>query len=130
MKFPEKYRILAGQHPFLLSDPGDQFGAFRVPVTAKRTIVVIATAATNPDSAGWDHVSVSVSDRGGIYNCALPTWQEMSMIKDLFWDEEECVIQFHPPKSQYVNNYNALHLWKPAQREIPQPPTWLIGTVK
>jgi glycosyltransferase involved in cell wall biosynthesis len=92
--------------------------------------VVIATAATNPDSAGWDHVSVSVSDRGGIYNCALPTWQEMSMIKDLFWDEEECVIQFHPPKSQYVNNYNALHLWKPAQREIPQPPTWLIGTVK
>jgi hypothetical protein len=130
VKFPEKYRILAGQHPFLLSDPGDQFGAFRVPVTAKRTIVVIATAATNPDSAGWDHVSVSVSDRGGIYNCALPTWQEMSMIKDLFWDEEECVIQFHPPKSQYVNNYNALHLWKPAQREIPQPPTWLIGTVK
>lgn len=130
MKFPEEYRVVANQHPNLLSEPGDQFGAFRIPVTVKRTLLVIATAATTPDSAGWDHVSVSVPIRGGIYNPALPTWEEMCKIKDLFWNEDECVIQFHPPKSQYVNNFDALHLWKPAQHEIPQPPTWLIGIVK
>lgn len=41
---------------------------------------------------GWEHVSVSLSNR-------CPTWEEMCMVKDIFWGEDECVIQFHPPKS-------------------------------
>jgi hypothetical protein len=52
----------------------------------------------------------------------------MCFAKDLFWDEEERVIQYHPPLSQYVKNSSfRLHLWKPKYQEIPAPPPELIG---
>lgn len=70
---------------------------------------------------GWDHVSVSLSDR-------CPTWDEMTYVKQLFWDDEDCVVQYHPPKSRYVNNYaNCLHLWKSQQVPFPGPPEWMVG---
>ncbi|WP_456813633.1 MULTISPECIES: DUF7694 domain-containing protein [unclassified Bradyrhizobium] len=45
----------------------------------------------------WEHVAVSTPRR-------CPNWEEMCFVKDLFWNEEECVMQLHPPHSQYVNN--------------------------
>ena len=56
---------------------------------------------------GWEHVSIEL--------CAkrLPTWDEMCFIKELFWDDEEEVVQIHPKKSHYVNITEALHLWRP-----------------
>ena len=52
----------------------------------------------------------------------------MSKIKDLFFEENETVIQFHPKKSEYVNiSNNCLHLWKPINKEIELPPTILTG---
>jgi len=70
---------------------------------------------------GWDHVSVSTSSR-------CPNWQEMCFVKNLFWTEEELVIQYHPPKSVYLNcNPHVLHMWKPQHAEIPMPPRWMIG---
>lgn len=42
-----------------------------------------------------------------------PTWAEMCEVKDIFWSEEEMVVQIHPKKSQYVNMTEALHLWRP-----------------
>ena len=41
---------------------------------------------------GWEHVSVSYKNR-------VPTWDEMCKVKDMFWNDEECVVQYHPPKS-------------------------------
>lgn len=73
------------------------------------------------DGLGWEHVSVSINSR-------IPRWNEMNFIKDTFWDEEDCVIQYHPPKSLYVNNCKfCLHLWRPVFAEIILPPTILIG---
>jgi hypothetical protein len=70
---------------------------------------------------GWEHVSVSMRNR-------CPTWDEMCMIKDIFWDEEECVVQFHPPKSQYVNRYpHCLHLWKKIGEVYETPPKIFVG---
>jgi hypothetical protein len=60
---------------------------------------------TNED--GWEHVSVMLRAR------RLPTWEEMSLIKDIFWDAEEEVVQIHPKHSHYVNMVEALHLWRP-----------------
>lgn len=70
----------------------------------------------------WEHVSVSLDrDR-------CPTWEEMCMIKDLFWDAEDAVIQFHPPKSEYVNNHPyCLHLWKKIGENVEIPPSELVG---
>ena len=56
---------------------------------------------------GWEHVSVELSAR------RLPTWEEMCFIKDIFWDEEEMVVQIHPKQSEYVDITEALHLWRP-----------------
>jgi hypothetical protein len=51
---------------------------------------IIANDASDPDTENWEHVSVSTAHR-------TPNWIEMCLVKDLFWTEEECVIQFHPP---------------------------------
>jgi hypothetical protein len=93
------------------SQPGQINGAYRIGYFA-----VIAS-----DGQGWEHVSVSLRDR-------TPTWDEMCIIKDLFWDEHETVIQFHPKKSEYVNRHPyCLHLWKPSKGEIVLPPKWMVG---
>lgn len=71
----------------------------------------------------WEHVAVDLDPPR-----RSPNWQEMCFAKDLFWGPEECVMQIHPPLSQYVkNNYTRLHLWKPKDAAIPQPPSRLVG---
>ena len=51
----------------------------------------------------------------------------MCFVKDLFWDETETVIQFHPPRSEYVNNHNfCLHLWRHKEGHR-LPPSILVG---
>jgi len=94
---------------FCLEKGGDG-GAFAIPFEG-RTLHVIAS-----DGGGWNHVSVSLNSR-------CPNWREMCFVKDLFFDPEDCVIQFHPPKSKYVNRHPyVLHLWQPHRFEIPLPP--------
>ena len=39
--------------------------------------------------SGWDHVSVSYRNR-----CC--TWEEMCQIKDMFFRDDETVVQYHP----------------------------------
>jgi hypothetical protein len=49
------------------------------------------------------------------------------MIKDIFWGEEEAVMQIHPPASEYVNIHPyCLHLWKPIGIEFPRPDKMLV----
>lgn len=48
----------------------------------------------------------------------------------MFWDEDDCVVQFHPPRREYVNNHpNCLHLWRPVDgnMQIPMPHSLLVG---
>ncbi len=34
------------------------------------------------------------------------------------------------PESQHINDHpRCLHLWRPLDREIPLPPSWLVGGV-
>lgn len=77
--------------------------------------------------AGWEHCSVSITDR--YKRC--PSWEQMCFIKDSFWNEDECCIEYHPAKKDYVNNHNyCLHIWKPIDQEIPTPPSLMIGLKK
>jgi hypothetical protein len=111
---PNQYRILRGA---LASTPADgNNGAFLVRLKYSRRAWVIAS-----DGAGWEHVSVSHPDY-------TPSWEEMSQVKDLFWDPEDCVIQYHPPSSRYVNNHrHCLHLWRPIGVALPMPEPELVG---
>ena len=76
------------------------------------------------DGEGWEHVSVSIDRR-------CPNWDEMCFVKDLFWRDDECVVQFHPPRAEYVNYHpNCLHLWKPVGRDVQTPASILVGPKK
>lgn len=69
---------------------------------------------------GWEHVSVSHMNKN-------PSWEEMCLAKSIFWCDNECVIQYHPKKSDYVNNSpHCLHLWRPIGTDIPVPPKILV----
>jgi len=123
MTFPEKYRAkhpLFGHYNTL---PGDPFGYFLVPArdAQGRALQIIAT---DGDETHWEHVSVSIVNRPS----KCPTWPEMSLVKNLFWEPEACVIQFHPPASQYVNHHpGCLHLWRHTEHPFPTPPSNLVG---
>lgn len=93
---------------------GERGGCFLIPSPFSGVLTVIANEANN--LVRWDHVSVSRATR-------TPNWPEMDYIKSLFWNDEETVVQFHPPRSQWVNNHPfCLHLWRPADFEIQLPP--------
>jgi hypothetical protein len=116
---PERYRVLTGR---MGSDARYQNnGAFRLHSSVPgRELIIIAS-----DGEGWEHVSVH-AERGESQQ--TPYWEEMCFIKDLFWDEEDVVMQLHPKKSEYVNNHaNTLHLWRPTGATIPTPPAILVG---
>lgn len=90
-------------------------GLFKFPIGAEE-IRVIAS-----DGLGWDHVSVSLEHR-------CPTWDEMCIVKDLFFHESEWVVQFHPAKADYVNCHPfCLHMWRHQTIEFPKPASQMVG---
>jgi hypothetical protein len=95
-------------------------GAFQVHTLRfpKTVFNVIAS-----DGGGWEHVSVSLM---GARRC--PAWDEMCFIKSLFWGPDDCVIQFHPPESEYVNHHPyCLHLWRKSGTNAETPPACYVG---
>lgn len=114
----DRYRISVG--PFA-SNKGDLFGAFFVPNRPSITPLKVICSPFDDKSQTWQHVSVSLPNR-------TPFWSEMVKVKDLFWEEEDTVLQFHPPKSKYVNNMKfCLHMWKHNSMDFPVPETYLVG---
>ena len=113
----ERGRILTGDYA---SKPGAMHGAFRI-FGPTGSALAIMSSGDGDHEFGWEHVSVSLQHR-------TPNWQEMCFVKDLFWSDEECVVQFHPPKSVYVDCHpNCLHLWKPIGATLSMPPSILVG---
>jgi hypothetical protein len=119
----EQGRVLHGK---MASTPEDgMMGAFIVIGNISRELHIISSGPApvqllDPEYA-WEHDRVSIPDK-------TPTWSEMCWVKYLFWLEDECVMQLHPPRSEYVNHHPyCLHLWKPINQTIPMPPTILIG---
>jgi hypothetical protein len=117
---PERYRLITG--PLRSAKSYGNNGGFFIPASTNRgrKLVIIAS-----DGMGWEHVSVHVKKGEA---SLTPYWEEMCFIKNLFWDDEDVVMQLHPRKSEYVNNHtNTLHLWRPTQGVIPEPPSILVG---
>ena len=114
----EEWRIRAGEYG---TNAFDEWGAFKIPVPTGREVFVIASSGDESLGIDWEHVSVSLPNR-------CPNWPEMCFIKSLFWDDEETVMQLHPPKSQWINNHSfCLHMWRPCKQEIPMPPSETVG---
>jgi hypothetical protein len=115
-RVPEQYRVRNG---FLGTDKSvGNNGMFLVPRPRDPAVPLRVIAS---DGQGWEHVSVSLPYRA-------PTWDEMCRVKDLFWGDEDTVVQYHPPRSEYVNNHAyCLHLWRPVGAEVPRPPAIMVG---
>ena len=117
---PHKSRITHGAMGS--GDWAGNNGAFQIWLSNRTDAMVVAS-----DGQGWEHVSVRMVDKSTGQD-RTPTWAEMCKIKDIFWDAEDCVIQYHPAKSEYVNNHpNVLHLWRPTEHVIPTPDSMLVG---
>jgi len=121
MKFSdnvERWRFRSGPYA---SNPLDTFGAFLIPGPCARTLMVIASSGDPDVQIDWEHVSVSAKRHP-------PNWREMCFIKELFWDDEETVMQLHPSKSKWINNHaTCLHMWRPTKQQIPLPPDITVG---
>jgi hypothetical protein len=112
-------RVRAG--PMATADRDGHNGAFHVAGPRGARLVIIANDALERDARGWEHVSVSLSNR-------CPNWPEMCFVKDLFWEDEEIVFQLHPSKSEWINNYPyCLHLWRNVGIDPPTPPGIFVG---
>jgi hypothetical protein len=123
MRLPFVSRVEAGRvrEGEYASNSEDPYGVFII-IYSGEVLHVMANAA-DKTSGWWEHVSVSVEGR-------TPTWDEMCFVKDLFWLEDECVVQYHPPKSEYVNCHPyTLHLWRPTRHrdKMPMPESMLVG---
>lgn len=117
----EAYRVISGP---MSSFPGQLSGAFRIP-RGSWQLIAVADSGAPEMGVYWEHVSLRMSS---YKTDRLPTWTEMCYAKDLFWEETECVVQYHPPKADYVNNHPfVLHLWKPTDQELPRPPSITVG---
>lgn len=67
------------------------------------------------DEDGWEHVSVAPYNQK-----RTPSWDDMCVIKQVFWKDEEACIQIHPKKSDYVNiKENCLHIWRNKDMKLP-----------
>lgn len=94
---------------------GDEYnGAFRINYLGTNWNVIAG------NGLGWDHISVSNPQR-------IPSWAVMCKIKELFFEDEETVIQYHPKKSEYKNVHpNCLHLWRKQEGEFELPPSFMV----
>lgn len=112
----EKYRRNFSQWRSKLGDP---YGFFEIPYKT----YTLRAMVDDGETTGWEHVSVTIAGPK-----RPPNWEEMCFVKNLFWDEEETVAQFHPKKSEYVSYHaNCLHLWKKRGEEFSLPPSILVG---
>jgi hypothetical protein len=93
-------------------------GAFKVALPCM--LMIIASDGIDDVAEGWEHVSVSTAKR-------TPTWQEMQWVKGQFWEDSEIVVQFHPAKSNYINNHPyCLHMWRHRMLPPLMPPQLLV----
>lgn len=107
--------------PEFYSESGDLFGLFVVLGPCGRMLRIIASSGDRELGVAWEHVSVSLPKH-------TPNWAEMCYVKAQFWDDEETVMQLHPPQSKWINNHpHCLHLWRPLDVEIPLPPSETVG---
>ncbi len=96
----------------------DQVGQFFIPLRGV-TFQVVASVGQ-----GWDHVSVSILyEKDGKTLMRIPNYEEMDIVKNMFFEGSESVIEIHPKKEDYVNqNEFVLHLWRPLNQDLQLPP--------
>lgn len=106
-----------------------QYGHFIFELRSRTYAIVIAAGGEHPEEDGWEHVSVHVRyvNKKKRQTIRTPSWEEMSEIKKLFFEDDECVFQLHHPSDDHINDHNhVLHLWRNQTKEMPMPPKIMV----
>lgn len=120
----EMARIVAG--PLASTQDMGWNGAFKI-----RGPIGLDLALIISDQNGWEHVSVQEIPPNKHTQQKTPSWETMCWVKDLIWDKNEWVAQFHPAEDEYVDAHPyVLHLWAPTDTTFPTPPSWMVGPRK
>jgi hypothetical protein len=114
MRTIEEIKKAIGIHILVMGVDG--FNAKYIdPVTQKEYYVVCSWGM------GWEHVSISNRTK-------IPSWEIMCRIKEIFFKDEEWCVEYHPAKSEYINNMaTCLHIWRPISKKLPTPPSIMVG---
>lgn len=98
-----------------VGDSSNGVFALRSPADGKALRVIVSTGY------GWEHVSVSKINK-------TPTWGEMEFVKRMFFKPEEVCMQLHVAVEEHISIHKfCLHIWRPTEKEIPLPPSWMVG---
>jgi len=120
LKTLDGYRQRGAEQEYYGIDGDGGNGVFMVKSPIDGGLLVIVAS----NGGGWDHVSVSRSNR-------CPNWPEMEHVKRMFFRDTECVVQFHVPTDQHINVHpHCLHLWRHQSQEFPRPPLWMVALEK
>jgi hypothetical protein len=114
-----RFRDREGEKRIMISDNylRSKAGLFKILLKTGSTAIVICE-----NYGDWEHVSVTIFEEE-----RCPFWNEMCEIKDLFFNENEVVMQIHPKKIDYVNFHEfCLHMWRPNKEQIPLPPKQFV----
>lgn len=113
-KAPEDHRVRVGN--MRTTEEHGNNGVFKI-IEGYRSEVQIVCIAS--DQNGWENVSVAVKKNGKTIS---PTHGQMQKVKELFWEAEDCVMQFYPPKSQSPKKGSKiLYLWRKAGENFAVP---------
>ena len=115
------FEILKNKQLDILNLNSDTTGLVRVacyynhPITRKKYLVYFT------NGLGWEHASVSTQHK-------CPDWDVMCRVKEIFWNDDEACVEYHPKKEDYINNNEyCLHIWRPLEAELPTPPSIMVG---
>ena len=120
------YRIKHGA--MMSDDTAGLMGSFVIPTKNPSRSLWVISSGPNADN-GWEHVSAHIKERVSKkrVKADTPTWDEMCLLKSLFWRHDECCVQYHPPLTDYVNVHEwVLHLWKPCKANFTMPDVELV----
>lgn len=120
----EEFRVRDGS--LFHTKPGARAGLFIIKQETFQIRMIVDDGVGS--ESGWEHVSVSCKGKyPDGYKDILPPWDCMKMVKMMFWEDEECVLQFFPPQSVYKDdNPSVLHLWRQVGINHPTPPLDLV----
>lgn len=124
---PDQWRYTRLGDRFSTTSADGMNGVFLIPLHKLASLghkviafCIVSNGTGNETLDPWEHVSVRIHEYG---NDRIPSWKEMCLVKDVFWTEDEVVMQLHPAKKDHINDHPCvLHLWKPVKQEIPTPP--------
>jgi len=109
----EPFRVIRGA--FATNKAHGNNGHFFIPYNSKYLLCIVS------DGAGWEHVSFRIVNKKNTRSW-IGDYRAMKFVKEMFWEDTECVVQYFPPKKDHINMHdNVLHLWKPTDQELPMP---------